>query len=138
MKAKPNKGGRPPYAPTDKERGQVRTLAGMGISMMDIAKVIGISVPTLALHFRNELDLGTIEANTKVAAALFKTATDPTKPSVVAQIFWLKCRAGWREGEGIVPEDTPGKKAQANAVAKTAHLGTDWEDVLPGSPAQVQ
>jgi hypothetical protein len=138
VKTGQNAGGRPPYEPTDKERAQVRMLSGMGIPMTDIAKVIGISVPTLATHFRSDLDLGFIEANTKVAASLFKAATDATKPSVVAQIFWLKCRAGWSETEGVVPEETPGKKAQAQAQAKTAHLGTDWDGILPGASAPVQ
>ena len=135
-KAAPGKLGRPPYEPTDKERAQVKMLAGMGVTFGDIAKVIGISAPTLALHFRQELDVGTIEANAKVAASMFKAATDPQKPSVVAQIFWLKCRAGWNETDGVVPQDTPGKKAQASAHAKTAQLGTGWEDVLPAGPTQ--
>lgn len=130
------KGGRPPYQPTDKERAQVKMLAGMGVTFGDIAKVIGISQPTLALHFREELDVGSIEANAKVAASMFKAATDPNKPSVVAQIFWLKCRAGWSETDGVVPQETPGKKAQAASHAKTAQIGTGWEDVLPSGPTQ--
>lgn len=125
-----NLGGRPPYKPTDKDRAQVKTLAAMGITQEDIATVIGISKPTLVLHFRQELDVGGIEANAKVAASLFRAATDATKPNVVAAIFWLKVRAGWREDEGVNPAETPGKKAQLNANARTAQVGTAWESLL--------
>ncbi len=47
------------------------------------------------------------------------------KPSVAAAIFWLKCRAGWRE-EG----DEAGKKETAALLSKVADKGTDWEGLL--------
>jgi AcrR family transcriptional regulator len=123
-------GGRPPYQPSEKDRAQVRMLSAMGIPQDDIARVIGITRPTLTVHFRDELDVGAIEANAKVAASLFRAATDSSKPNVVAAIFWLKVRAGWRESEGINPAETPGKRAQAQADAKTAHVGTEWDGLL--------
>jgi hypothetical protein len=61
----------------------------------------------------------------KVAHSLFKQATDQTKPNVSAAIFWLKCRAGWREDP-----DQPGKKEQARVAATTAGDGTSWDGLL--------
>ena len=129
----PKKNGRPQYAPTDKERAQCKALAAMGVPNTDIAIVLQISTPTLRRHFRHELDSGIIEANAKVAQSLFKQATDPAKPSVVAAIFWLKVRAGWTEsGSNRDPqaEEQPGKKEMANRAARTAHKGTSWDGLL--------
>lgn len=137
-----DKGGRPPFQPSDKERAQCKTLAAMGIPHSDIAIVLHISEPTLRKHFRHELDAGSIEANAKVAAALFRAATDDKRPSVVAQIFWLKTRAGWTEPSSerdprTPREEPPGKKEIASRAARTAQAGTDWADLLPG-PATPQ
>ena len=49
---------------------------------------------TLRKYFRNELDQGASEANMTVAQAMYKNAKDG---NVKAGMFWLKCRAGWRE-----------------------------------------
>lgn len=139
----PKKNGRPQYAPTDKERAQCKALAAMGVPNTDIAIVLQISTPTLRRHFRHELDSGIIEANAKVAQSLFKQATDPAKPSVVAAIFWLKVRAGWTEAGARDPnapprEEAPGKKAQANADATTAAVGTEWDTLLKAQAAPLQ
>lgn len=133
------KNGRPLYVPTDKERAQCKALAAMGVPNTDIAIVLQISTPTLRRHFRHELDAGIIEANAKVAQSLFKQATDPAKPSVVAAIFWLKVRAGWTEAGARDPnapprEETPGKKEQANRAARVAQNGTEWESLLGTNP----
>ena len=130
------KGGRPRYEPTEKERSQVRTLAAMGIPHTDIAIVLQISTPTLRRHFRRELDVGAIEANAKVAATLYRAAVDEKRPSVVAQIFWLKVRAGWSESAGADQkeprEQALGKKEVASRAARTAQEGTGWAGLLPG------
>lgn len=126
------KPGRPAYEPTDKDRAQVSLLAAMGVPDYDIAKVMQVSGPTLRKYFAQELEVGHIQANAKVAQSLFRQATDQTKPSVAATIFWLKCRAGWRETATPDGSWEPiGKKEQANVDAVTAAAGTDWADLLP-------
>lgn len=118
--------GRPSHEPTSQLREQVKTMAGLGVPDYDIAKVVGVSPPTLRKHYAEELDVGHVVANAKVAQTLFKTATDPTNPkSAVAAMFWLKCRAGWRE-----QDPAQGKKEQQQEAAKGAHIGTGWDDLL--------
>lgn len=107
---------RPAYNPTEKERAQVKTLTGMGLILEQISVVIGISVPTLRKHFRKELDAGALEANAAVAQSLYRQATNPEKPNAAAGMFWLKCRAGWRE----YPEETLGKKQALQDAAEQA------------------
>lgn len=142
----PRQGGRPAYEPTPKDREQVKTMSGLGIRTNEIAAVLGISEPTLRKYFASELDMGHVKANAAVAQSLYRMATDKLKPSAAAAIFWLKTRAGWKEGEGgpyVVPPADPapeklGKKAQAQADASTAARGTGWDDLLPrpGIPLQ--
>ena len=122
-----NLGGRPQFQPTEQHRKTVKAMAAYGILEIGIAKVIGISVPTMRKYFWNELDTGHIEANAKVAESLFQRALGPGKEGVTACIFWLKCRAGWRERDH---EPYEGKKEQAIAVAQTAERGTNWDSIM--------
>lgn len=121
--------GRPRYVPTPKERAQVKTLAGLGITHEGISAVIGITPPTLRKYFRRELKVGAHEATAQVAASLFRQATHPIKPNVVAGIFWMKVRAGWRDHDAAVTE--PGKKEQQQEQAISVTKGRRF---APGSP----
>lgn len=109
--------GRTAYKPTQKDRDQVKMLSGMGIAGADIAALIGISEPTMRKYFRNELETGYIQANAQVAQSLFKQATDKDKPNVIAAIFWMKTRAGWKEQQSA---DLGKKEERANAAKKVA------------------
>ena len=91
--------GRKPFAPTDEQRRMVRALSGFGVPHDDIALIVKCSPPTLRKRFRDELDLGSAEANAKVAQTLFQQATTPG--NIAATIFWLKARAGWREKQVV-------------------------------------
>ena len=76
-------------------REKVRHLAGLGVRQDDIARMIGCAPKTLRKRCRNELDRGVAEANAMVSSSLFAAAK---AGNTAAQIFWLKTRAGWREG----------------------------------------
>jgi hypothetical protein len=96
--------GAPSFIPTPEQRRMVHAMAGYGVPQDDIALVIGITSRTLRKHFRHELDVAVIEANTRVAQCLFKQATTPG--NIGASIFWLKARAGWRE-KHVEPPSPP-------------------------------
>lgn len=102
--AEKSKGGRPSHQPTDASRKQVESMAGYGIPEDDIALSLDISAPTLRKHYRRELDMGHIKANSAVAQSLFKKATGDGSQSVTAAIFWAKTRMGWKET--VVSEHT--------------------------------
>lgn len=72
-------------------------MSGFGVPEDDIALSLGISAPTLRKHYRSELDLGHIKANSAVAQSLYKKALGDGTSAVTAAIFWLKTRAGWKE-----------------------------------------
>lgn len=88
---------RPAHAPDPTQRRQVEALAGYRIPEPEIAGLVGIDPKTLRKHYRSELDHGHTKANARVAENLFKKATGEGREAVIAAIFWLKARAGWRE-----------------------------------------
>jgi hypothetical protein len=85
---------RKPFAVNDTVREKVRHLAGVGVRQDDIARIIGCAPKTLRKRCRDDLDRGVAEANAMVSGSLFAAAKGG---NVVAQIFWLKTRAHWRE-----------------------------------------
>jgi hypothetical protein len=127
-------GGRPPHEPTPQTRAMVETFAAFGIPQDDIARVTGITPPTLREHYREELDLGLIKANAKVAQNLFTIACNQNREGLDAAKFWLRVRAGWSEYSPppmAQRHDEPlGKKAQADRDSATAHEGTEWGALL--------
>jgi len=128
--------GRPSYVVVDADRSKVKTMAGMGLDPSEIALVMGVSAPTVRKYFRHELASGTAQATVSVAQSLYAQAMgirDPdgtmaVKPNVVAAIFWLKCRAGWKE-DG----DSLGKKEVQTERARKA--GKD--EYAPGAPPRL-
>jgi len=93
------------FEPTDEQRRTVRAMAGYGMPQMDISTFLDIDAKTLRKHFTRELEMGSIEATTKVAQSLFRMATEGK--NVAAAIFWMKARANWREKqpEGLAHEE---------------------------------
>jgi len=89
--------GRRAHQPDEPSRRQVQAMAGYGIPEADIACVLEIDPKTLRKHYRGELKTGHIKANARVAENLFRKATGEGREAVVAAIFWLKTRAGWKE-----------------------------------------
>ena len=85
-----------PMEPTAEDRTLVETMSAVGIPQESIARCIcgGISVDTLARHFREELDTAATLANAKVAGTLFNKALDG---DVTAMIWWTKTRMSWKE-----------------------------------------
>jgi hypothetical protein len=83
-------------------------MAGMGIIQAQIATWLQIDLKTLRKHFRRELDTGAIEANVRVANALYTNAVKHNQ--VTAQIWWTKARMGWKEtqvNEQTGPDGSP-------------------------------
>lgn len=89
--------GRLAHAPDETTRRQVEAMAGYGVPESEIAGVVGIDAKTLRKHYRQELDHAHTKANARVAENLFRKATGDGREAVIAAIFWLKTRAGWKE-----------------------------------------
>ena len=102
---------RKPFVVNAPVREKVRHLAGLGVRQDDIARIVKCSPKTLRKRCRDDLDCGVAEANAIVSGSLFAAAKGG---NVVAQIFWLKTRAQWRER--AAPDDrAAGGAADANS-----------------------
>jgi hypothetical protein len=97
--------GRPSYKPSDKDRNQVETMVGLGLTADDVCNVMGFSRATLFKYFRDELAVGYSVAKTNVTQKAFEMATSGKTPAMT--MFWLKCRAGWRETHINTHEELP-------------------------------
>ena len=94
----------PLHKPTDETRAEVAALASFGVTQEDIGAYIGISKPTLAKYYAEELSVSAIKANATVGKYLFSLASgqEIAKGAThgdckAAAMFWMKTRAGWRE-----------------------------------------
>lgn len=89
--------GRRAHHPEPAGRRQVEAMSAYGVPEADIARVLGIDPKTLRKHYRDELDTGSIKANSRMAENLYRKAMGDGPQSVTATIFWLKTRAQWKE-----------------------------------------
>jgi hypothetical protein len=115
-------GGRPPFEATAQQRNQVTMLAACGTRHEIIARHFGIDRKTLRKHFKAELKEGRVDANALVAKSLFASAING---NIVAQIFWLKTRANWKE--------TSTHELTGNAFA-ALDIGISFANGGPGRP----
>ena len=90
--------GRPPFIKKEEDAKLVEALTIAGVTQTLIAQIVKISEPTLRKNFRKELDTSKARANAIISQSLFKKAKDG---NVVAQIFWLKTQAGWKEKNAL-------------------------------------
>jgi hypothetical protein len=83
-------------------------LAKRGLTMEQIAYSIGMGTSTLYEKAKENLELaeaikrGKSKGIASIANALFESAINGNTTSM---IFYLKCRAKWREQDAISPED---------------------------------
>lgn len=98
---------------SEDQRRTARAMAGLGVARRQIAKYLRMDEAELAARLGDELEQAEVEANSKVAKALFAMATQ--KNNVAAAIFWMKARGGWRErpdGDGAAREGRPQLEVQ--------------------------
>lgn len=111
------------YQPTEISRETVRNLAGLGMPMRGIARVLGITIHQLVRCHQADVEHGVDVANKTVAQALYDRATNVDDPkSVTAGIFWMRSRGGWRGGE-------EGGMSPGGGMSPSG--GFDWSKATP-------
>lgn len=130
---------RPKFKPTPAQRRRVAITAGAGMAHEVIAISLGISRNTLEKHFEFELSVGAYQKRAEVIEAMHAAAKNG---NVAAQKAYAAMNEP-RIAAPPVPKDRPmmeqkpeGKKAQQQADAVTAAVGTDWDNLL--GPRAVQ
>ncbi len=122
---------RPAHKPDPSVRRQVEAMAGYGVPEAEIAGVVGISPKTLRKHYRGELDHGHVKANAKVAENLYRKATGDGREAVIAAIFWLKTRAGWKE---TTVQELAAKDDRTLVVVRKFVEPTPWQETRGQPP----
>lgn len=95
------KRGRPEIEITSEQIKQIETMAGIGLTIPQIAAVLGISETTLERKHRIDplikeaILKGRALASSQVMKSAFQQAV--SGKSAVMTIFWLKCREHWKE-----------------------------------------
>lgn len=112
--------GAKPFKPSARDRRLVETLAGYGVPLDEIRRIVvnratgkPLSDKALLRHYGAEIARGLAKANAQVAESLYrlavgqpkvvvdgKTLQEEREPKVTAAIFWAKTRMGWAEGRG--------------------------------------
>lgn len=125
-------GGRPPHVPDAKDRQTVEVLSGFGIPADEIARVVGISKPTLQKHYATELENGAAKVEAKLVGNLLRLSNGTDGTALKATMFALQSRFGWSQyaARPTTPEEELGKKEAANVAAQTAHNGTGWATLV--------
>jgi hypothetical protein len=113
-----DKGGRPPFKPTKRQREDVVILVSCGTSEEVISGILGISRPTLREHFEFELATGRAAFRLELRKKLKELADDGN----VTALKYLDMTAAGEEASGVSAD--LGKKEQARIAAKNPEPGT--------------
>src|SRR5262249_48022528 len=131
MAKKVNRGGRPSYQPTEKDRRIVELLIGFGMPAREVARAIGIgSTATLYKYFRTEIDCGAAKVQGDLVANLYRIARGSNAAAVRAIIFALQARFGWSLYMPAKEPPALGKKAELELAAQAAHEHTSWAKLI--------
>ena len=77
----------------DKDAAVIAEMAKHGVDLRKIALAVGVPLEEMKKLYEKEIETAEIENVKEVSLALFKNATKNN--NTLAQIFWLKSRAGW-------------------------------------------
>ena len=102
--------------------GQITTLAGLGLRLVDIGLVVGMSERTIRRNYDADVKKGVAVANAKIAQTLFSKAIEGDTTSL---IFWCKTRLGWREKTDINLTSDDGSMTPAPTKVNVAVLSPE-------------
>lgn len=116
------------HIPTANSRRIVREAAAFGFTNIEIGVLLGVSEPTVAKYYPDELTKGKIHVNMKVARRMFQRAMSNDKEGLIAGMFFLKARAGWKDNHQIIskvevsgPNDGPIQSQELGSVGTLSH-----------------
>jgi len=119
------------HKPTPASRRKVSVAAAWGMPHVEIALALNIARPTLEKHYGHELSIGASQRRMEVMQALQKQATKGNVAACKALLAITPLVAAPPAEPAPDPMPKLGKKEQAQADARTAQQGTDWDTLLP-------
>lgn len=138
-RTKDNHAGR--HIPTNETRSIASAMTMSGYGQQDVSVVLQIDEKTLRKHYREELDLAALKANTLVGNTAFMMATGGGPPRLDQEgrnvggdwrqavpamtIFWMKTRMGFKETSRHELSGPGGAPMQTQAVPPDLSKLTD-------------
>lgn len=124
---------RAPQIHTEEFGKRLEYLYKYGVPLAVIAKMEGVTEQSVRLVWGEKIDASKQDLNAQVAHSLFINATQ--KMNIAAQIFWLKCRAGWKDydttetrpGLSITLQSAGPRPSQIHIQSKVAEGNADAE-----------
>ena len=92
---------------TDSQIASFELMTGFGLTLEQTARVLGLNLKTLQRRKKDDERVkeafvkGSAIALSEVAKTAFNMAVSGECPAMT--MFWLKCRAGWREASKVPP-----------------------------------
>ena len=119
---------------TEDEIDKAAKMAGLGMTVTAIGKVLGVSKSTMERRMRDQegvadaIQKGREQASAKVRATAFNMATSGKCPAMT--IFWLKVREGWKESVDVnlIPKPTIIEKLDGTVLELGAKKSDEGED----------
>ena len=112
--------GKPTHEPTEDDRFAVMRMCANGVPHERIAKMLGITRPTLRKHYKRELEFGKDMIEDKISSKLLKRGLDDD--CVTSLIFYAKCRLKWNDRPALEQNDKP-QRLEIQVIPK----GKDFE-----------
>jgi len=113
--------GRPRWEPSREQRKYCVTLAGMGMTHSNIAKVFGSSEPTLRSALAKELDEGLANVESRVVGRMFKLACSKNETiAFKAAEFIMRCHPAirkWGDRTALKVSGPDGKPIQVQGMS---------------------
>ena len=120
-----SKAGRPKFKVTPENIKQVELLSGLGVPQEQIASIIGCSVDTMVLYFKEQLVNGKAKANSQIGQMLFKKALGG---DTTALIFWAKTQMRFKETSVQEIGGIDGKPIEISEAKARLLAGTKPDD----------
>lgn len=79
---------------SSRDKRLVRALTACGNDYEEIAKILGVKPSMVRKLFREEMEVGGVQANAKVMGSIFKAAT---QDNMTAAIFWAKTQGSAKQ-----------------------------------------
>jgi hypothetical protein len=89
-----NRGGRPPFAPTNEQRAQVKALAMFGSPQYQIAEHLDVDEGTLIKHFATELREAKPHLHARATSVIFNALSSPKEEIRVRTAMYVLDRQG--------------------------------------------
>lgn len=93
---------------------QIEGMAAVGLSLNDIAHIVGMNYKTMLKLYEEYWRNGKIKANMKVGERLYKMAVEDGNPACL--MFWAKTQMGWRETQRLDHTSSDGSMTPQPAV----------------------